>query len=343
MRPCRRSTPLTSTPGERDRRLQNLRLRDVETLTIDRFKSRLAPRLQYLWRTQKRFDPRDAESAIDREVIGRQHPRIADLDATRLNKFISESGRCSRREADQLIERRRVKVNGKVAEVGTKVRPGDRVEVDGQLISAAEKERAIYLAYNKPVGIECVTDESVRNNIISAIRHPRRIFPIGRLDVPSEGLIFLTSDGDVVNKILRAGNDHEKEYEVTVNRPVTDEFVARMANGIPILGTVTQKCQVEKLGQYAFSIVLTEGMNRQIRRMCEFLDYEVVKLKRTRIMNVRLGNLPVDEWRDLTEEELEGIFRLVAGSSNTKEASRPRKKKRPPKARAHQARGRPRR
>jgi 23S rRNA pseudouridine2604 synthase len=234
-----------------------------------------------------------------------------------------------------------VRVNGKVAEIGTKVGPGDKVQVSGKLISPPEKERAVYLAYHKPVGIECVTDESVRGNIISAIRYPRRIFPIGRLDVPSEGLIFLTSDGDVVNKILRAGNAHEKEYEVTVNKLVTDEFVARMGSGIPILGTVTQPCRVERLGQFVFSIVLTEGMNRQIRRMCEFLDYEVVKLKRTRIMNVSLGDLKADEWRDLTEEELEELFRMVRKSSNTKEASRPKKNRKGRKRET--TRGRPKR
>jgi 23S rRNA pseudouridine2604 synthase len=221
-----------------------------------------------------------------------------------------------------LIEQRRVRVNGKVAEIGTRVFAGDRVEVDKKVIAAADKEAAIFVAYNKPVGIECVTDPSVRDNIVDAVGHPKRIFPIGRLDVPSEGLIFLTNDGDSVNKILRAGNAHEKEYEVTVDKPVTDEFVAQMAGGVPILGTVTQKCRVEKVGTFVFRIVLTQGLNRQIRRMCEHLGYEVTKLKRTRIMNIDLGGLATGDWRELDEKEVAEIQRLVASSSGTEEASR---------------------
>ena len=182
---------------------------------------------------------------------------------TRLNKFISESGRCSRREADKLIEQRRVRVNGQVAGIGTRVAPGDQVEVDRQIIQAADKEQSIFVAFNKPVGIECVTDPSVRNNIIAAVGHPKRIFPIGRLDVPSEGLILLTNDGDSVNKILRAGNAHEKEYEVTVNRPVTPEFIERMSSGIPILGTVTKKCRVEKVAAFVRAAATTaDGLGR---------------------------------------------------------------------------------
>lgn len=243
-------------------------------------------------------------------------------DGTRLNKFISESGLCSRREADKLIEQRRVRVNGRVAEIGTRVGPGDQVEVDRKVIQAADKEKPIFVAFHKPVGIECVTDPTVRNNIIDAVRHPRRIFPIGRLDVPSEGLIFLTNDGDSVNKILRAGNAHEKEYEVTVDKPISDEFIERMGNGIPILGTVTKKCRVEKVSPLVFRIVLVEGLNRQIRRMCEHLGYEVTRLKRTRIMNITLEGLSSGDWRELDEREVAEIQRLVEGSSKTEEASR---------------------
>lgn len=243
-------------------------------------------------------------------------------EGTRLNKFISESGHCSRREADRLIEQHRVRVNGRVAEIGTKVQPGDRVEVDRTVIHAADQADAIFVAYNKPIGIICSTDPNVRDNIVDAIGHPQRIFPIGRLDVPSEGLIFLTNHGDSVNKILRAGNAHEKEYEVFVDRPVTDDFVRRMASGIPILGTVTQKCVVEKLGPHSFRIVLTQGLNRQIRRMCEYLGYEVTRLKRTRIMNVKLGGLKPGEWRELDAREVAELQRLIAGSSKTEEASR---------------------
>ncbi|MBK6688172.1 MAG: 23S rRNA pseudouridine(2604) synthase RluF [Deltaproteobacteria bacterium] len=256
-------------------------------------------------------------------------------DGTRLNKFISESGLCSRREADRMIELGQVRVNGVVAEIGTRVRPRDRVEVKGQVIQAADKERPIFVAYNKPVGIECVTDPSVRHNIVDAVGHPKRIFPIGRLDVPSEGLIFLTNDGDSVNKILRAGNAHEKEYEVTVDKPVTPEFIEQMGNGIPILGTVTKKCRVEKVATFVFSIVLIEGLNRQIRRMCEYLGYEVTKLKRTRIMNISLKGLPTGEWRELDEAEVAEIQRLTADSSKTEDASRPahtpKKKQAPPR------------
>jgi 23S rRNA pseudouridine2604 synthase len=243
-------------------------------------------------------------------------------EETRLNKFISETGLCSRREADRLIEQRRVKVNGKIAEVGTRVTSKDRVEVDKKVIQGADKkEPAIFVAYNKPVGIETVTDPSIPNNIVDAVRHPKRIFPIGRLDVPSEGLIFLTNDGDSVNKILRAGNAHEKEYEVTVDKPITVDFIERMANGLPILGTVTQKCKVDKVDQYTFRIVLTQGLNRQIRRMCEFLEYEVTKLKRTRIMNIDLAGLSTGDWRELEPEEVAAIQQLVASSSKTEDAS----------------------
>jgi 23S rRNA pseudouridine2604 synthase len=242
-----------------------------------------------------------------------------ETEHTRLNKFISSTGFCSRREADKLIEQGRVKVNGVVAELGTKVAPGDTVEVDGKSITAGGER--IYLALNKPVGITCTTDLKDRDNIIDFLRHPVRIFPIGRLDKPSEGLIFLTNDGDIVNKILRAGNNHEKEYLVWVDRNITDDFITKMSNGVPILDTITRKCLVEKQGPNKFRIILTQGLNRQIRRMCEHLGYNVTKLKRVRIMNITLGDLRPGEWRYLTPQEMAEIDRLVAGSVKTEEAS----------------------
>ncbi|MGI8893275.1 MAG: 23S rRNA pseudouridine(2604) synthase RluF [Bacteroidia bacterium] len=241
---------------------------------------------------------------------------MEEAEGIRINKYLSESGYCSRRVADKLISEGRVTINDTVPEMGTKVLPGDIVAVDGEIVSKP-KGKAIYLAFNKPVGIVCTTDTKVeRNNIIEFINYPKRIFPIGRLDKPSEGLILLTSDGDIVNKILRAGNNHEKEYIVTVNKPVTSEFMRRMSDGIPILDTVTRKCVVEQLGKDVFKIILTQGLNRQIRRMCEYLDYEVKKLKRTRIMNIKL-DIPVGKWRHLTAKELEEINILVANSSKT--------------------------
>jgi 23S rRNA pseudouridine2604 synthase len=248
---------------------------------------------------------------------------MAEENLTRINKYLSEAGYCSRREADKLLDQGRITLNGEVPELGTKVAPGDEVRVDGKLISEAQKkEPDVYLAFNKPVGIVCTTDTRVeKDNIIDYINYPRRIFPIGRLDKPSEGLIFLTSDGDIVNKILRARNNHEKEYIVQVNRPITPDFIKRMANGVPILDTVTRKCEVEKLGKNEFRIILTQGLNRQIRRMCEYLGYEVTALKRIRIMNVSL-DIPVGEWRDLTKAELDEINRMINESSKTEEASR---------------------
>lgn len=237
---------------------------------------------------------------------------------TRINKFLTEAGYCSRRAADKLIDQGRVTINGKVPELGTKIAPGDIVRVDGELIKASQ-EAPVYLAFHKPVGIVCTTDtEKEPDNIIDFINYPSRIFPIGRLDKASEGLIFLTNDGDIVNKILRARNNHEKEYIVTVDRPVTRQFVKAMSSGVPILDTVTRKCEVEQTGRFIFRIVLTQGLNRQIRRMCEYFDYEVVKLKRVRIMNVKL-DLPAGRWRDLTKAELREINRLVAGSAKTHE------------------------
>ncbi|GMN09053.1 23S rRNA pseudouridine(2604) synthase RluF [Croceitalea sp. MTPC9] len=238
------------------------------------------------------------------------------MKETRINKYLSEVGHCSRRAADKLIEQGRVTINGKVPEMGTKIKEGDIVKVDGELITET-KDKPVYLAFNKPVGIVCTTDTRVeKDNIIDFINYPKRIFPIGRLDKPSEGLIFLTNDGDIVNKILRARNHHEKEYIVTVNKPITNDFMSKMENGVPILDTITRKCKVEKIAEKQFKIILTQGLNRQIRRMCEYLDYRVRKLKRIRIMNVKL-DVPIGKYRHLTETELKEINQLVSNSSKT--------------------------
>ena len=237
----------------------------------------------------------------------------------RINKFISETGFCSRREADRLVEQGRVTLNGQKAVLGDKATDADEVLVDGKPLKA--KKAGIYIAFNKPVGITCTTERQIKGNIIDYIQHPERIFPIGRLDKPSEGLIFLTSDGDIVNKILRAGNNHEKEYVVTVDKPIKPDFVQKMSNGVPILDTVTKKCFVRKESSYVFTIILTQGLNRQIRRMCEYLGYSVTKLKRVRIMNVTLENLPVGKWRNLTAEELKEINDAVESSTKTEEGS----------------------
>jgi 23S rRNA pseudouridine2604 synthase len=241
---------------------------------------------------------------------------------TRLNKFLSETGFCSRREADKLIEQGLVTINGIVPEMGTKVSSNDEVRVNGKLIRE-KTSKNIYLAFNKPPGIECTTNLEVNNNIVDYINYPERIFPIGRLDKASEGLIFMTNDGDIVNKILRARNNHEKEYLVTVNRPITDRFIERMGNGIPILETVTRKCKVEQISKYVFRIILTQGLNRQIRRMCEYLDYEVTSLKRTRIINISL-DVPLGRHRLLTDDEINELNTLIAPSSKTEEASFPK-------------------
>ena len=237
----------------------------------------------------------------------------------RLNKFIGETGFCSRREADKLIEDGRVTINGTVPELGTKVGPDDEVRIDGKLIRE-KNEKMVYLAFNKPVGIECTTNLEVQGNIVDFINYPKRIFPIGRLDKASEGLIFMTNDGDIVNKILRARNNHEKEYTVTVDRPITDRFIERMSNGVPILDTVTRKCKVEQISKYNFKIILTQGLNRQIRRMCEYLGYEVTALKRIRIINISL-DLPVGRYRDLTDAEIKELNQLIEPSSKTEDAS----------------------
>lgn len=240
----------------------------------------------------------------------------------RINKFIGETGFCSRREADKLIEEKRVTINGAVAEMGAKVSYDDEIRIDGKLIRE-KNQKPIYLAFNKPVGIECTTNLEVRENIVDYINYPTRIFPIGRLDKASEGLIFMTNDGDIVNKILRARNNHEKEYIVTVNKPITERFVQRMGNGIPILDTVTRKCLVEKIDKFTFRIILTQGLNRQIRRMCEYLDYEVITLKRIRIINITL-DVPVGRYRDLSEAEITELNQLIEPSSKTEEASLPK-------------------
>jgi 23S rRNA pseudouridine2604 synthase len=237
----------------------------------------------------------------------------------RVNKFLSEVGYCSRREADKLLTEGRITINGLVPEMGTKVFPNDEVRIDGKWIRQKE-EQPIYLAFNKPVGIECTTNQSVKNNIVDYLNYPKRIFPIGRLDKASEGLIFMTNDGDIVNKILRARNNHEKEYTVTVNKPITDRFIEKMSGGIPILGTVTKRCKVEQLSKTIFKIILTQGLNRQIRRMCEYLGYEVVALKRIRIINISL-DIPVGRYRELSPSEILELNKWIEPSSKTQDAS----------------------
>lgn len=233
----------------------------------------------------------------------------------RLNKFISDTGFCSRREADALIAAGDVTVNGLPAEMGVKVSHNDQVLVKGQPLGA--KPKRVYLAYHKPVGITCTTERHIAGNIIDAVKYPERIFPIGRLDKPSEGLIFLTNDGDIVNKVLRAGNAHEKEYVVTVNKPITEQFIRKMSQGVPILNTVTLPCQVTQISRNTFKIILTQGLNRQIRRMTEFLGYDVVKLKRNRIMHIRLAELKPGKWRLLDPIEIKMLEQLVANSAKT--------------------------
>ncbi len=236
-----------------------------------------------------------------------------------LNKFISETGFCSRREADEYIEQGRVSINGQTARRGNRVNENDTVLLDGEPLK--KKDSVIYIALNKPPGITCTTDLRDKDNIISFINHKKRIFPVGRLDKPSEGLIFLTNDGDIVNKILRAGNSHEKEYVVTTDKPVTAEFIQRMSGGVRILGTVTRKCEVKQEGKNRFRIILKQGLNRQIRRMCEALGYSVVTLKRVRIMHIRLDKLPTGKWRYFTTEEIVTMEKLLANSSKTAQKS----------------------
>ncbi|MBO8232239.1 23S rRNA pseudouridine(2604) synthase RluF [Prochlorococcus marinus str. MU1402] len=237
--------------------------------------------------------------------------------ATRINKYLSELGYCSRRRADKLIEEGKITINGKIPEIGTKIEEGDQVEVQGQIIEKSKRQKKIYLAFNKPVGIVCTTDRGVEtDNIIDFIKYPKRIFPIGRLDKPSEGLIFLTNDGDIVNKILRARNNHEKEYIVSVNLPINREFIQTMSNGVEILETKTKNCFVKQLGPKKFKIILTQGLNRQIRRMCESLGYKVQSLKRVRIMNIKL-DVPLGKYREFTKKELIQLNKLLENSSKT--------------------------
>lgn len=236
--------------------------------------------------------------------------------ATRLNKFISESGLCSRREADRFIEKGNVFINGKRAKIGDQVFAGDKVMVNGHNIEPKEESNFILLAFNKPVGITSTTESNVKDNIVDYVNHSERIFPIGRLDKDSSGLIFLTNNGDIVNKILRAGNKHEKEYLVTVNKPITEDFIFEMSNGVPILGVNTRKCKVRQVSTFVFNIILIQGLNRQIRRMCEHFGYEVTKLERTRIMNINLKGIPTGEFRELDEDEMSSIMKSVEKSSS---------------------------
>lgn len=251
-------------------------------------------------------------------------------NTTRLNKYISESGLCSRREADRYIEQGNVYINGKRATVGDQVLPGDTVKVNGQLIEPRSEADLVFIALNKPVGIVSTTDSAEKHNIQRFVGHSERIFPIGRLDKDSQGLIFMTSNGDLVNKILRAGNNHEKEYLVTVDKPITREFIQRMAGGVPILGTVTKKCKVNQESRFVFRITLIQGLNRQIRRMCEHLGYEVTKLERIRIMNVSLKGLAVGQWRDLTQKELAELFDAIRDSSSEAPAEAPKAARKKP-------------
>ena len=227
---------------------------------------------------------------------------MSNENSISLNKYISSTGICSRREADKWIDAGRVKINGKTAQKGNRVFENDVVKVDGKPLKS--KPQSVYIALNKPPGITSTTDLKDKDNIIDFVNHPKRIFPIGRLDKASSGLILLTNDGDIVNKILRTENNHQKEYIVSVNKPITDDFVYRMRKGVPILGTITKECYVKRLNDKKFKIILTQGLNRQIRRMCEYFDYKVVTLKRVRIMNIKLADLKVGKWRDLTKEEL---------------------------------------
>ena len=239
---------------------------------------------------------------------------MSEPKKTRINKYLSEIGYCSRRAADKLIQEGRVLINNAPPEMGVKIDSSDEIKIDGKVILDTNK-RSIYLAFNKPVGIVCTTDTRFeKNNIIEYINYPERIFPIGRLDKPSEGLILLTNDGDIVNKILRSRNHHEKEYLVEVNKPIDDQFISKMSKGLPILDTITKDCTVEKISKFRFKIILTQGLNRQIRRMCEYLDYKVVKLKRIRIMNISL-DMPVGKHRELSDNEFNELQKLISDPS----------------------------
>lgn len=258
----------------------------------------------------------------------------------RLNKFISDSGLCSRREADKMVETGRVTVNGRRAEAGMQVTGTDTVRVDGEVIASGRE--TVYIAFNKPAGVTCTTDRGEKSNIIDHVNYPDRIFNIGRLDKDSEGLIFLTNDGDIVNKILRAGNKHEKEYVVTVNKPVTDEFISGMSGGVPMLGVMTRKCKIIRESAFVFRITLTQGLNRQIRRMCEHFGYEVTKLVRVRIMNITLQGLPTGDWRFFSAIELAEIKRLTEASESAPKSKAAPKKSDPEKsAKPHTVRSKP--
>lgn len=234
-----------------------------------------------------------------------------------LNKYISDTGMCSRRKADLLISEGRVLLNNTIAVKGNRVFAGDLVKVDGSPIREKDNPDLVYIALNKPVGIICTTDQNIKNNIVDFVKYPKRIFPIGRLDKPSEGLILMTNDGNIVNKILRIGNRHEKEYIVSVNKPIKSDFLKKMAGGVPILGTITEPCTIEQTGNHTFRIILTQGLNRQIRRMCEYLGYEVTALKRVRIMNIQLGNLQTGKWRYLSNEEMKKLELQLKQSKKT--------------------------
>ncbi|MBD8108653.1 23S rRNA pseudouridine(2604) synthase RluF [Erwinia persicina] len=247
----------------------------------------------------------------------------------RLNKYIGESGICSRRDADRYIEQGNVFINGKRASVGDQVFAGDVVKVNGQLIEPRNEDDLVLIALNKPVGIVSTTEDGERDNIVDFVNHSKRVFPIGRLDKDSQGLILLTNHGDLVNKILRAGNDHEKEYIVTVNKPVTEEFIRGLGAGVPMLGTVTKKCKVKKEAPFVFRITLVQGLNRQIRRMAEHFGYEVTKLERVRIMNISLKGVPPGEWRDLTDDELIALFKLIEDSSSEDKSAKKAPAKKP--------------
>ncbi|ELY22137.1 23S rRNA pseudouridine(2604) synthase RluF [Vreelandella titanicae] len=266
---------------------------------------------------------------------------------TRINKYISESGMCSRREADRFVEQGNVWINGRRATTGDQVVAGDLVKVNGQEIEPQEEEDLVLIALNKPVGIVSTTESSEKDNIVEFVKHGVRIFPIGRLDKDSQGLIFLTNNGDLVNKILRANNNHEKEYQVTVNKPITDEFIEGMQSGVPILGKVTKRCKVQKESTFVFTIILVQGLNRQIRRMCEYFGYEVTQLIRTRIMNVPLKGLALGDWRDLTAKEIDTIIALTERSEAAPEKKSKAKPERPNyssgagKAKPPSAKGRP--
>jgi 23S rRNA pseudouridine2604 synthase len=248
---------------------------------------------------------------------GKKQEKATDEGGISLNKYISSTGFCSRRDADEYIRQKRVTINGKTASLGSRVSIGDKIAIDGELIKQKTNNKPVYIALNKPVGITCTTDTKDKTNIISFLNYPKRIFPIGRLDKDSDGLILLTNDGDIVNKILRAENNHEKEYIVTVDKAITPDFVIKMSNGLPILGTTTNNCFVKQEGNRKFRIILTQGLNRQIRRMCEYLGYEVKKLTRIRIMNIELGTLPVGKWRHLNTDEITTIEKQIATSANT--------------------------